>query len=411
MVKKDICCKTGRQTFTLFSSQILALGLGILTGIINTRTLGPTDYGVFTFFFTFTGFTVLFFRFGLASSVSLLLAETKDKEKEKELIGATVVIAFFVGVAYSTFVFVSSFFVDDLFHTNVEWILRYASVLVMALPFTLFIPLIGRGTNQIGLLSMFNVIPKTIYIFSALILLNLIQIEPLHFVLLNLSGTIIGVLILLHAFSPKFSNLYENLEEILRKTKEYGFHVYLGQIANQSTYKLDGIFITLFVNTTQLGFYSLAMTMTSSMVGLSQALSTSLFKSFANLDRIPRKVFLYNFTWLILCVLGLALFGPVLIYVLFGEEFLPAAKMILPLALAGLFQGMYQPYTFLASKGKGKWIRNVAYTEMAANIVGNVFLIYLYGAFGAAVASAISKFIHWIMLRNYYNIYLRGIVT
>ena len=39
--KKDLTGKTGRQTSTLYLSQIIALFLGIFTGIINTRALGP----------------------------------------------------------------------------------------------------------------------------------------------------------------------------------------------------------------------------------------------------------------------------------------------------------------------------------------------------------------------------------
>jgi len=38
--KKDLKGKTGRQTATLYLTQIIALFLGIFTGIINTRVLG-----------------------------------------------------------------------------------------------------------------------------------------------------------------------------------------------------------------------------------------------------------------------------------------------------------------------------------------------------------------------------------
>jgi O-antigen/teichoic acid export membrane protein len=406
IVKEDLVSKTGVQTLTLFSSQILALALGMLIGIINTRTFGPIGYGVLAFFTTFTGFTVIFFRFGLASSICLMLVKTKEIEKEKELIGAAVVIAFFVGITYSLFTFISSFFVDDIFHTNVGWILRYVSVLVVALPFTLFIPQIGSGINNINLLSIFNIIPNMIYLLGALILLNLIQIEPFYFILLNLLSTLFSLLILIYGLHPKLTNLYENMREILKHTKEYGFNLYLGQIADQSTYKLNGIFISLFVNTTQLGFFSLAMATTSPMIGLSYALSTSLFKDSVYLNRIPKKAILYNLIWLVLCVSGLIIFGSYIIAILFGEEFLPASRLIVPLVLAGFFQGMYQPYlSFLTPKTSSKILRNFSFFGAFVNLSLNIFLIPSYGAYGAALASMISMLSWYILLFRQYKKY------
>ncbi|MCD6573136.1 MAG: polysaccharide biosynthesis C-terminal domain-containing protein, partial [Thermoplasmata archaeon] len=287
---------------------------------------------------------------------------------------------------------------------NIGWILRYTSFMLIALPFTFLIPQVGRGMNKIERMSLFNVIPKVVYLLGALMLLKIIQIEPFHFILLNVFSTIIGILVIMHSFHPLFNNIRENLKEIWKKNKEYGFHLYLGQIADQSTYQLDRIFITYFVDTTQLGFYSLAMTITAPMVGLSQALSMSLFKGFVDMERIPKKVIYYNFLWLAACVVGLTIFGRFIVVLLFTEKFLPVVPLIFPLALASFFQGMYQPYNmFLGAKGKGKWMRNISMTQSIFNIVGNLIFIYYWGAMGAAIASAIATFIAYSSHKYYYH--------
>ena len=402
--KKDLMGKTGRQTSTLYFSQIVALFLGIFTGIINTRVLGPEGYGILAFFFAVTSFTVLFFRFGFFSASGLLIAQAKDERKERELTGASVIVAFFIGISYSFFILFLSFFVDDIFSTNIGWILRYSSFLLIALPFSMLIPQVGRGMNKIERLSLFNVIPKIIYLLGALMLLKIIEIEPFHFILLHIFATIIGILVVVGMFHLLCNNAKENLKEIWKKTKEYGFHLYLGQIADQSTYQLDTLFITYFVNTTQLGFYSLAMTITRPMVGLSSALSTSLFKGFVDRDRIPKKVIYYNFLWLTACVVGLVIFGRFVVVLLFTEKFLPTVPLILPLALAGLFQGMYQPYNmFLGAKEKGKWMRNMSLVMSIVNLIGNITLIPLWGAMGAAIASILGMLSFYIMCIWYYR--------
>lgn len=406
--KKDLKGKTAKQTSTLYFTQIIALLLGVFTGIINTRVLGPEGYGILAFFIAITSFTVLFFRFGFFSASGLLIAQAKDEKKERELIGASIIIALFVGASYSFFMLFLSFFVDSIFHTNIGWILRCTSFMLIALPFSMLIPQIGRGTNKIEQMSLFNVIPATVYLLGALMLLKLIQIEPFHFILLHIFATITGIFVVIYLFHPLFTNIKANLKEIWKKTKEYGFHLYLGQIAGQSTYQLDKIFITYFVNTTQLGFYSLAMAITAPMVGLSTSLSMSLFKGFVNTERIPKKVIYYNFLWLAACVAVLTIFGKFIVVLLFTEKFLPTVPLIFPLALASFFQGMYQPYNmFLGAKGKGKWMRNISISQAIFNILGNFFFIYYMGTMGAAIASAIATFIAYTGHKYYYHKYLK----
>lgn len=407
-LKKDLVGEIGKQTLLLYLSQILALILGIFTSVVNTRALGADGYGILSFFLTITSFTVLFFRFGFFSSSGLLIAQTKDEAKMRELIGASVVIGLLIGLFYSAFIFLLSFFVDELFRTDVGWIFRWAAFMLIAFPLTLLIPQIGRGTNEIEKLSLYNIFSKVLYLLGALILLKAIQVKPFHFILLNVIATTVGVFIIISLFSPVFRNIWENLKIIWKKNKEYGFHLYLGQIANQSTYQLDRIFISYFVNTTQLGFYTLAMAITMPMAGLSQALSVSLFRRFVEMERIPKKVIWYNFLWLASCVIGLAIFGRYIVILLFTEEFLPVVPLILPLALASFFQGMYQPYNmFLVSKERGKWLRNISFSQSLFNIGGNLVFVYFLGAWGAAIASAIAAFVAYLGHIYYYSRYTK----
>ncbi|MEX2690280.1 MAG: lipopolysaccharide biosynthesis protein [Candidatus Njordarchaeum guaymaensis] len=406
-LKRDLRSKTGKQTFTLYGSQIITLFLGVFIGIINTRTLGPKGYGILSLYLAIISFTVLFFRFGFFSASGLLIAEAKKREKERELTGASIIIALLIGITYSLFILILSFFIDDLLHTNIGWILRYTSFMLVALPFTMLVPQVGRGTNKIEKLSAFNMLPNLTYLLSALLLLKIIQIKAFHFILLYILATTIGIIVVFHLFQPLFRNVMKNLKIIWKKTKEYGFHLYLGQIADQSTYKLDKIFISYFSNATQVGFYSLAMAITSPMTGLPTAMSMSLFKRFVDMSRIPKKVIYYNFLWLATSVIGLALFGRFIVTVLFTERFLPTFPLILPLSLASFFQGMYKPYNmFLGAKGKGKWLRNISIAQAIFNINGNIIFIYYWGALGAAIASAIAALIAFIGYIIYYYKYL-----
>ena len=405
-LKKDIKKEPVKQTITLFTSQILLLLLGIITGMINARVLGPVGYGITAFFYSITTFILLFFHFGFFSTSALLIAEQKDKTLEKKLIGSSIIVTSLIGVSYSIFMLIFSFFVDSIFDTNVGWVLRYTSIILFVFPYKLLIPQMATGANEIRLLSVFNVLPKSLYIVFILLTLMIIPVEYYHVIVLQIFATLITVTAILYLFHPIFDDIKRSLSTIWKKNKVYGIHLYLGHITGQSTYMLDKIFITYFVNTIQLGFYSLALMITTPMVGLSQAISTSLFKSFTDMDKIPKKVIYYNFLWLTSCIVGLVLLGKVIVALLFTEEFLPVVPLIKPLALAGFFQGMYQPYhMFLVAKGKGKWKRNLAFILALVNLGGNIILVPLMGAMGAAIATLLAAFSGYLLNIFYYRKY------
>jgi len=404
--------KTGRQTLVLYSSHIALIFLGFIICSLNGRILGTDNYGIYAFLFTITAFSVLFFRFGFFSSGGLLLAQAKGNIEERRLIGALVVVALLIGVSYSLFIFGISFFVDRIFGTNVKHILQILSPVLILLPFQMLIPQIGRGANKIKKLAYFNILPKGLYVVAVLCLLALMTtgINVVVLIFLHFICVVFGVAVIIYSFKPLFNHLRDSIRKLWQKNKEYGVHLYFGQVVDQSTYKLDGIFISYFVNTTQLGFYSLAAAITSPMAMLSQSLSTSLFKGFAERERIPKRVTQLNFLWLLVCVVGLVVFGRLIVVVLLTERFLPVVRLILPLALAGFFRGMYQPYnTFLGAKGKGKWLRNVSVIEACFNVVGNLFFVIYLGVIGVAIASFIAKLLSFGSHYYYYRKYLRGI--
>ncbi len=402
--------RTARQTAVLLFSKILTILLAMAAISFSTRILGPRDYGVLAFFLTITGFCVLFFRFGLFSSGGLLLARSRVGQNERELIGALLIIALLVGLAYGLFIFLSSFLVDRIFKTEVQGLLRILSPLVISLPFQFLFPQIYRGTNQIYQLFWFNILPKALFVLGILTLLafRMTRLGIAQLLAMNLAAVIITVVVMGAVLRPSFQRVREHISIVLKKNREYGLHLYWGQIADQSTYQLDQMFITYFVNTTQLGFYSLASRVTAPLVMLSHSLSTALFKGFAHRDRIPVCVILFNFLWLGTGVLGLVLLGRFLVTALFTERFLPIVRLIPLLALACFFQGMYQPFgMFIESKGRGKWVRNVAFFSTVANVLGNAVLVPLYGAMGAAVATLGGRFTHFSLYCYYYSRFRR----
>ena len=391
------------NTAILFSTQILVLIIGLGIKTIQVRALSPKEYGLLALFGTITTVLVLFFHYASFSSLKVILANNKDKQKEKEFVGLGIQIAGVLGVLFSTVVFLFSFFIDDLLDVEISYLLRVLAPFCFILPFQFFISEIAIGANKLKSLSLFHLFSRLLFISSLFILWKGNHLNIQLIIILNLLSWLVSTAVILISFKPIFSNRMENIKLVKEKNRSFGFSYYFGAIVNQSTYKLDEIFITYFVNITQLGFYTLASIICSPMTFLSRAFVNSIFKKLALKDRIPMRVFVYNTLWLAFCVLFLYISADFIVNTLFGEDYLKVSSYILPLSIAFLFQGMYAPFSFLAIKSKGKELRNVAYLEASVNVIGNVILVPIYLVEGAIYASIFSRFTHFIGLWYYYN--------
>ena len=391
------------NTATLFSSQVLVLIIGLGIKTIQVRALTTYEYGMLALFGTITSFIVLFFHYASFSSLKVLLANNEDKKKEKEYFGLGIIIACILGVLFSFSLFGISFFVDDFLDVEVGEILRLLSPFCFILPFQFFISEITIGANKLKRLASFHLFSRLLFIVSLFVLFrgDLLNVELI--IILNLLSWLVSTIVVLFGLTPSFSNLKENLNTIKEKNKSFGISYYYGAIVNQSTFKLDELFITYFVNITQLGFYTLASIICSPMTFLSRAFVNSIFKKLALKDRIPIRVFVYNTLWLSFCVLILYLGSDFIVSRLFGEEYMQVSVYILPLSIAFLFQGMYAPFSFLAVKSKGRELRNVAYLEAFVNVFGNILLVPTIGVLGAIYASILARFTHFVGLWYYYD--------
>ncbi|NJE26409.1 hypothetical protein E3E22_07220 [Thermococcus sp. MV5] len=405
-ILQDLKSRTAKQTGLLYTSTIGSMVLSMIASILVTRSLGPERYGIYSFYISVVSFVGLFFRFGVFNSAGLLLVHTDNEKRIRKLIGTAFILGLVIGVVYSLFLTLSSWFIDEFFKTNVGSIIRYTSLLLIFFPLYYLITHLSRGTKRVEILALMRILSRVVYLVNIAIIIffNVISVKAFSFAYgISMS---ISYIVSIFMLTPEFREIKLHGKEILRLTKRYGIHVYLGQIADQSTYKLDSLFITYFVGTTPLGFYNLAIALVSPMVAFSSAFTTTVFREFARKEKIPRKILFYNTLWLIAYTIGIILFGKWIIKLLFTERFLPTYSLASILVIAGFFQGMYQPFgIFFESKGFGKIIRNISYITALVNVLGNALLIPLYGAMGAAVASALSKFIHLVGYLYYYRSY------
>ena len=397
--------KTAKQTIALYLSQIGAMIFGVLFTILNTRLLTKSEFGTLNFYIQVLTFIALIFEFGYFAAGSRLIALAKDYKKERELIGTLYILGTFISLAYIFVLFIASFFIDDLFHSNIKYLILIGLIPSVAFPFQFLIQLVFQGSNEVLKLSVYTLLPRLLYFIFigtayAANFFNL-KVSSFFYVFSFFIATFITVLI----SKPQFKNFKFHLKEIIEETKRYGFKVYIGRVVGMMGYQSNVLLIQYFAKEIEVANYSLINFFTTPISLFSRSLCTSLFKGFANQNEIPKRVFKLNLIWLIGSSIVYLLIGGFVLEILFSKKYSEAIPLILPMVIANFFMGAFQPYNFfLSAKGKGDYILNIAIVLTFMTIAFNLLLIPMFKSHGAALANIIALANNLVLHIYYYKL-------
>ena len=405
MLKKLISSKTSKQTLILFIAQIFGMVVGFVSNMLLAKEMGVQTFGIYSFALAIISFLAIFFEFGYFASASRLLAINHDKSKEKEYLGASVVIASVIAFSFFIMIFIVSFVVDTVFKDKIGDIIRIASIVSWSFILPFFMELILKGSNHIEYMAGFNIVWKVLFVISLFVLYYTELLTPLNVLIWFSITAIVGTVFFIVKLKPSFDNLKLNISKIHMENRIYGIHLYSGRVVDTASYQLDRLMIGFFVGAKDVGLYSLANSMASPINTFSNALSSSKFKSFSNRLEISKNVLKINFLWIMIAVVGANFLGFVIIHYYLNSEYQDVQLLLFFMSLAIAFQAAYQPYNaWLGTNGFGKFLKQKAIYTAIANVVLNFLFIPLYGAIGAVVASMLSMFFSYILHIKYYRL-------
>jgi O-antigen/teichoic acid export membrane protein len=177
----------------------------------------------------------------------------------------------------------------------------------------------------------------------------------------------------------------------VREAKAWGFEAYVGRLLSMGTYNMDVLMVAIWASAADVGFYALAASIAAVAALPVTGLATSLYARMARQDRIEARWL--AIAWIMGLALALAawLASRTFIEAVFREQYVDAAALVLPLALARAVGGVTSLYNFfLAGHGRGKDLRNASLVLACSNLVLNFALIPPFGAMGAALASLLA---------------------
>lgn len=398
------------QTSLLFVSSILGVGLGLLSSILNTHFLTPEEYGNYRYVYNILSFLGSLFLFGYFVSGCRLLAVSKDIITTKRLNGAMIIILC-ATIGMTSICMILGSIIQDHFNSSVSP-LFIASLPVCGVPLILnYINTTFQGENRIKELSIARLLPYAIYLPIGYIWYKSYGSTAKTLMLLQNGCALVIYLGLIIYLKPKFNNLRPIFKILSKENQEYGFHVYIGSVLAVSLGHISGITLGLFEDTNiNVGYYTLALTVSTPLSILPTIVGTTHYKEFANTDRIANRVIRNTAIVSLISFIAFILMIVPLVKWLYRDDYAPVGYYSCFLAIGMIFHGFGDMFNrFLGAHAKGKEIRNSAIFTGIIQLAGSIILVYFWGIYGAIFTKILSSCIYFILMAYYYSIFRNGV--
>ena len=351
------------------------------------------------------------FLFGYFVTGSRLLAIAKDKEEAAQIKGGLVTILGLTIALMMVCMVACGIIHHYIMHRDFAW-LFYVTIPVCGSTLLLnYMNTSAQGDNSIYSIAAARLLPSTFYLGIAYWIYR--QFGASNWLMLVLqNGIAMIVLVTIIWYNkPSFKNLKQTFKALKKENRSYGLHVYYGSLATVSVQYIAGITLGMFAtNNTNVGFYSLAITVTAPLAMLPNIIGTTYFKRFAHENSINHKILISTFIMAILSMVGFVILIYPLIGFLYDDRYSDVALYACILSIGFTFHGLGDVFNrFLGAHGQGKPLRNGAFISGAIALIGYIIGVYFFGIWGAIFTKITTSIVYFITMALFYLVYVRHV--
>lgn len=395
MIKHLLSNKVVKNASWLIWGKIIQMIISMVVNLLTARYLGPSNYGLINYAGAYIAFFSSLCTLGITS---VLVTEfVKHKGKEGEIIGTTLILRF-ISSLLSVITIIAVVSIVDANEPNTILVVVISCISVL---FNIF------DTFQMWFQSQLK---SKITAISTLIAYAVTALYKVYLL-------ITGKSVIYFAFATTVDYIVLGTLFLFAYKKHSGAHLsfslnYAKKLLKKSCYFiLPGLMVSIYaqtdkmmlkqmINTTEIGYYSTAMSICTMWCFILSAIIDSIYPSIVEAHDVNKTEFdkrnkiLYAIIFYLSVTVSIFLFvfAKPIINLLFGPDYAPA---IGPLRIIT----WYTAFSYLGV-AKNAWIvcnnkqKYLIYTYMAAalsNVILNLILIPLWGASGAAYASLIAQ--------------------
>lgn len=389
-----------KNTFWLILAEVATGLLRLVLLIYVARVLGVTEYGRFSFAFSFVSILVIFADLGIINAFTREFS--RDKENERKF-SALISLEIIISTVVLFLMIAGSFFItNDLVTRRAIWIL---SIFILITNFlgVFFAFLRSRQIMEYeALAKTFQTVLMFVFSFSILLFFNSIIGLSFGFLLSNL----LTIVVFLLFFHFRFHQIKLIYDKSIFKLLRISWPLSLGFMVSWFYMSISSVLLGYFNLITENGWYGASSKVALTIIMPATFIILSFYPALSSLYATSREKLqgVWNFLMQIMIFLATpVLFGgiilaPEIINFLYGAEFLPSIYILQFLIFAVFFNFVNYPYSLiLVASDQQKKNFAVMLFGILTNIILNVVLISKYGLYGANLSTFISSFLTLIL--------------
>ena len=390
---------------SVFAALVAGAGFSFLFNVLLARVIGASGVGLYFISTTIVDIGATVSRLGLESTVLRFTAIANHQGDRASLaalyrkslglaVGAALIIAVPAWFIVST-IGLGGNRAGELRAMLPLVVLSFAPVAVRAIQAEFYKGIGAPGTGAL----VHSMLPPFVLLIGGMILWRVAAIDFQDVVLIYVAVTFAAMIVGLVAWSRRMPGIWRQHgafdTRLLLRTSLPLLFVSFGYLAMNWT---DILVLGSYADPSEVGFYGVArrltiLTTTFVMASVNsvagpQFAALHAQRNDAELARFVRQCTFWMLAATLPVILALLIF-PEIVLGLFGPQFEQGAWPLRILALGQLIMiGIGPVETLLIMTGHEKLMRNIIGATAVANVIGNLLLVPLYGAVGAASSTA-----------------------
>lgn len=406
--KKLIKNKIVKNASWLMLGKIIHMVLSFVIGLITARYLGPSNYGLINYAAAYTTFFTSICTLGINSIIVKRFID--EPENEGVNLGTTFALRFI-----STFLSIGViFFIVKVVDGNEPVTLTVVTLYSLSLFFQIFDSF--RQWFQAKLLSKYYAISTLVSYSLASIYKIVLLVTDKSVIWFAIANSIDALLVAVFLFffykkckGPALSFSWKKAKSLLSLSCSY----ILSGMMTAMYASTDKFMLKQLLDESIVGYYSLAVTISSMWVFVLSAIIESVFPVIMESYKKNDRKFLYVNKWLYALVFYISVFASAIIFLIapffiktvYGDQYLPAVAplRIVVWYVAFAYLGVARD-AWVVCERKQKYLKYLYLGSAVLNVALNLLFIPTIGVCGAALASLITQvstiFIFPVMIKD-----------
>lgn len=376
--------------------RFLRLGVGLFVGVWVARYLGPEQYGLFNYAVAFVGLFSVISTLGLDQIVIRDLVN--DPVNSNEIIGT----AFCLKLLGGTLALVTAMTIIGILRPGESSTLVLVGIIAAGLVFQSFDAIDFLFQAQIC--SKYTVYAKNgafLVIAVVKVVLILLHAPLIAFAMSGLAEVVLGAGGLIFFYHHRVAQFrdwrvsFPRSKEMLR----FSWPLILTGVAITVYMKIDQVMLGNLVNDAEVGIYAAAVRVSEVWYFIPIIITSSIYPTLVKLYHKSEDLFFdklkqimgYFFWGTLIFSIIISFFSTQIIEILYGADYLRAGGVLAIHIYAGVITSMgvvFSQKFILDGTTKTYFYGTLA--GAVSNIILNLWLLPLYGAYGAAIATTIS---------------------